>query len=96
MHGSVVDRAHLWSSSAISLFRALFFILNDAEKHASHSQVNEKDIKSWITVLASLEYEATMTDQYAGKDISLKHPLQSNHFAGQQIPLELYHFRWTR
>ena len=55
-------RAHFWSRFAIILFLALFFIFNSAEKHASHSQVNEKGIKSWIAVLATLEYEATIAD----------------------------------
>ena len=72
MRGSVVNRAHLRSGFTISLFPALFFIPSNAEKPASHSQVDGKGIKSQIAVLATLGYEASMADQCAGKDFSLK------------------------
>ena len=64
--------SQIWLYYCISLFLALFYIPSNAEKPASHNQVDGKGIKSRIAVLATLGYEASMADQYAGKDFSLK------------------------
>ena len=72
MRGSVVASAHLRSGSTISLFLALFFIPSNAEKPASQSQVDGKGIKSQISALATLGYEASIADQNAGKVFSFK------------------------
>ena len=63
MCGPVVARAHLRSGSTISLSLALFFIPSDAEKPASHDQVDIKCTRSRLAALATLGYEGTMADR---------------------------------
>ena len=46
MRCSVVTKEHFRSGSTISLFLALFVILGNAEKPASHNQVDGKGIKT--------------------------------------------------
>ena len=54
---------HLRSGFIVSLFFALFFITSNAEKQASHSQVDIKCIRSQMVALATVGYEETMADQ---------------------------------
>ena len=69
----VVARVHFRCGSTICLFMAcFFFVSSNAEKPVSHSQVYGKSGKSQVVVLATLECNSTMADQYADKAFSLK------------------------
>ena len=47
-------------------------VFQQQNRAAVEATFHGKGIKSRIAVLATLEYEASMADQYAGKDFSLK------------------------